>query len=535
MSVRKILLFILFVLALLAMIGYFFPKEGMRLGSVKLNFRSTSDLFAPQKQPTTAPDPEEQLAMMAESFLKEKLEALADSIDYYEQFFRESPVRIHFPANDPSILDGFFATLDSCRAQNRVVRVLHYGDSQIEQDRLSATLRDGLQKIAGGMGVGLIPAVQPIPSRTLRQDYEGNIRRYLLYGPSGLRAPHRRYGPMAAVCEVDNYAYLIVNALKRQDSDISNHFTRIRLLLGNNSADFKATIELKDRYETRKISEAGLDLKVISWELNRPENSFSMFLNGTAEIYGILLDGNSGVAVDNIPMRGSSGNLFTGIDSRLLHAAYQAMDVQLFLLEFGGNRMPSIRSQEDIDSYVNVIGRQIRYLKTLVPGAQVLFIGPADMSCSVDGVMQTYPLLEELIEGLKKVVLENGAAFWDLYQVMGGRNSMINWVNTQPPLAAPDYIHFTLKGADKIADLLNENIALCYTNYKFRNKHNLNDSSRLKLSSIELGYSDYAEEFEQLIRENLSPGDSLPEDLDSESVLNEFLELLHKNTERKQE
>jgi lysophospholipase L1-like esterase len=534
MSVRKILFFILFVLALLVMIGFFFPKGGIHLGTVGLHFFSTRDLFIPAKKQVTAPDPEDQLALMAKSFLKEKLEALADSVEFYEQFFRASPVRIHFPGNNPAMLDRFFETLDSCQTQHRVVRVLHYGDSQIEQDRLSATLRDGLQKIAGGMGVGMIPAIQTIPSRTLRQEYEGNIRRYLLYGPSGLRAAHRRYGPMAAVCEVDDYAYLIANALKRQDSDISNHFTKIRLLLGNNSADFKATLELKDKYDTKIIKEEGLDFKVITWELNRPENNFSLFLNGSAEIYGILLDGDAGVAVDNIPMRGSSGNLFTGIDSRLLHAAYRAMDVQLFMLEFGGNRMPSIHSQEDIDKYVQSIGRQIRYLKTLVPGAEVLFIGPADMSCSIDGEMQSYPLLEEMIEALKKVVLENDAAFWDLYQVMGGRNSMINWVNSQPPLAAPDHIHFTLKGADKIADLLNENIALCYTYYQFRNKHNLNDSNRLELSNIELGYSDYAEEFEQFIREKLSPGDSLPEDIDSEAVLNEFLELLHNNTEKQE-
>ncbi len=532
MSVRKILFFILFVLALLALIGFFFPKEGIRLGSVNFKFRSTRDLIVPSKKQIKALDPEEQLALMAESFIQEKQEALSDSMDFYKRFFSESPVRIHFPDNDPAMLDLFFETLDSCQSQNRVVRVLHYGDSQIEQDRLSATLRDGLQKIAGGMGVGMIPAIQTIPSRTLKQKCEGNANRYLLYGPLGLRAPHNRYGPMAAVCEVDDYAYLIVNALKRQDSDISNHFTKIRLLVGNNSADFKATLELKDKYDTKTIKEAGLDFKMITWDLDRPENNFSLFLNGSAEIYGILLDGPSGVAVDNIPLRGSSGNLFTGIDSRLLHTAYRAMDVQLFMLEFGGNRMPSINSQEDIDNYVDAIGRQIRYLKTLVPGAEVLFIGPADMSCSIDGEMQTYPLLEELIEGLKKVVLENDAAFWDLYQVMGGRNSMINWVNTQPPMAAPDYIHFTLKGADKIADLLNENISLCYSYYQFRHKQNQNDSSRVELSNMERINLDYAEEFEQLIREKLEASDSLPEDLDSEAVLNEFLELQHENIKK---
>jgi lysophospholipase L1-like esterase len=530
MSVRRILCFILVVMAMLALIGLFFPKEGIQLGTVGLKFRSPRDVFVLSGEQVRAPDPEEQLAAMAESFLREKLEALSDSMDYYERFFKESPARIHFPNDDPGMLDLFFETLDSCRIQKRVVRVLHYGDSQIEQDRLSATLRDGLQKMAGGMGVGMIPAIQTIPSRTLRQEFEGNGKRYVLYGPSSLRAPHKRYGPMAAVCEVEDYAYLSVNALKRQNSDLSNQFTNIRLLLGNNSAGFKATLEIKDKYDTKTVEEAGLDLKVISWELDHPENKFSLFLDGSAEIYALLLDGAYGVAVDNIPMRGSSGNVFTGIDGRLLHAAYRAMDVQLFLLEFGGNRVPSIYSREGINNYSKAIGRQIRYLKTLVPGAQVIFIGPADMSCLVDGKMQSYPLLEEFIEGLKKAVLENGAAFWDMFQVMGGQNSMINWVNARPPLAAPDYIHFTKKGADKIAELLSENMALCYSYYQFRKKHNPNDSTRLGLSSLEWVYSDYAEEFEQVIREKLASADSLSEESDNEAILNDFLELLNKNT-----
>jgi hypothetical protein len=141
-------------MAMLALIGFFFPKEGIQLGTVSLQFRSTRDVFVLSGEQVRAPDPEEQLAAMAESFLKEKLEVLSDSMDYYERFFKESPVRIHFPNDDPAMLDLFFETLDSCRVQKRVVRVLHYGDSQIEQDRLSATLRDGLQKNCRRYGSG---------------------------------------------------------------------------------------------------------------------------------------------------------------------------------------------------------------------------------------------------------------------------------------------------------------------------------------------------------------------------------------------
>ena len=36
---------------------------------------------------------------------------------------------------------------------------------------------------------------------------------------------------------------------------------------------------------------------------------------------------------------------------------------------------------------------------------------------------------------------------------MGGRNSMVSWVEADPPLAASDYTHFSPQGARKVGEL----------------------------------------------------------------------------------
>jgi lysophospholipase L1-like esterase len=41
---------------------------------------------------------------------------------------------------------------------------------------------------------------------------------------------------------------------------------------------------------------------------------------------------------------------------------------------------------------------------------------------------------------------------------MGGENSMASWVTADPPLAAPDYVHFSPKGARTVAELLMKSI-----------------------------------------------------------------------------
>ncbi len=56
-----------------------------------------------------------------------------------------------------------------------------------------------------------------------------------------------------------------------------------------------------------------------------------------------------------------------------------------------------------------------------------------------------------------------------MYEVMGGKNSMPKWVNAEPKLAAKDYIHFTPKGAKKIAEEFYSKLIGLYDEYKYPN------------------------------------------------------------------
>ena len=82
--------------------------------------------------------------------------------------------------------------------------------------------------------------------------------------------------------------------------------------------------------------------------------------------------------------------------------------------------------------------------------------------------MQTYPHLPDVIDILRETAHKCGVAYWDLYSVMGGRNSMVKWVRSTPPLAGADYIHFTHRGADRTGDFLSESLMLYYDYYDAR-------------------------------------------------------------------
>jgi len=115
--------------------------------------------------------------------------------------------------------------------------------------------------------------------------------------------------------------------------------------------------------------------------------------------------------------------------------------------------VPSIHSKKKAKEYGNWFESQIRLLKRLNPYASIIIIGPSDMSVEVDGKLQTRKYLEEVRDALKEAAFNTDSGFWDLYEVMGGRNSMISWVEADPPLAANDYTHFAPGGAKKLSKL----------------------------------------------------------------------------------
>src|SRR5690554_7240391 len=73
-------------------------------------------------------------------------------------------------------------------------------------------------------------------------------------------------------------------------------------------------------------------------------------------ILGYSLEGNGGLQVDNIAMRGSSGTFFGKIDQGLAKRIYDEQNVELFIMQFGGNAVPYLKDTAAVE-------RASRYFK----------------------------------------------------------------------------------------------------------------------------------------------------------------------------
>lgn len=471
MKARSVLSFLLLSILGLALLGAFFPANGITIAGKTLRFVSPASVIALDSATLAQLKLEEQTKNLHNLHLKNK----SDSLRVFKEFAKNSPSRIYYPQNNPSYFYSLFQALDSSQNNNVIIRIAHYGDSQLEMDRISDVFRAKMQETFGGNGTGILPAIQAIPTRTVTQYASGNLSRHAINDSTRIGVRHRRYGMMGMFTSLNGSASVNFK-ISKSAYEKTKTFTSVKLLVRNNGGPFFARLnaETSDGKD-KKIDSLSTGIRVLEWNFSTPQTKGTLNLQGNADIYGISLEGNRGVVVDNIALRGSSGDFYVSLDSLTFVSSLKKMNTRLILLQFGGNAMPVIRNQNRVDFYAKSMSKQILFIKKSCPNTQIMFIGPSDMSQKLNGKLQTRPFLPELNEALKKTALENGIAYWDLYNTMGGKDSMVKWVKAKPSLASSDYTHFTQKGANTVGEMLYTSL---YNDYQiFKLDHQL---SKLK-------------------------------------------------------
>ena len=451
------------VFAVLALVALSFPREGVKIGQTELRFPSIEEALT--REPLEAVG--EPALSYEDSVKMEELKSLKDTLAHYKEVFVGDAGQFYFPNDNVAFFDKVFDEMSRARANKRIIRILHYGDSQIEMDRLSANLREYFQTLFGGGGPGMLPAIQTIPSAVVSQRATGDLTAYAAYGDAGERTSSGNYGIMAKNYHMASSAVVNIYASKHHAArEKVKHFSSVKLLINDRNGKFKAQIQAKGNERKYVLESPGKGVQLLQCQLDTESTALTLRMSGNSDIYGIMVDDGYGVNVDNFPLRGCSGTIFTRIKDTLLQRCYELSDVGIILLQFGGNSVPSLYNEASIKKFKDATSDQIRYIRTLYPKAVVVYIGPSDMSTRKGGSLRTYPCLPDLITALKEAAHENGAAYWDLYAAMGGENSMIQWVKSG--LAGPDYVHFTPKGAEIMGDIMAKSFEEVYNFYQMR-------------------------------------------------------------------
>ena len=499
MKPKYILSFLLFVFSVLLLLSFIFPKEGIKItDSFTIQFPTIDELLNIEE--TEVVDISEIIKknQVPENNTKSNLKSvkLSDSSTvFYENKELVNPNQVsrklEFPSNNKLVLNRFFTELHNLRSNGKLIRILHYGDSQIEADRMTSYIRYKLQGQFGGSGPGLVPAVQPFNYQSpVNIELSETWQRFPGFGRRDTTVKHNRYGALISysrfspiikikddsldinndrrINETTDYsAWLKINHSKHSFSNVKK-YNKCRIFYGYNSKPVDLNIYAGENLLSENVLSPADYLQVKGWQFNSTPAYLKMEFTGkdSPEIYALALDGNRGIAVDNIPLRGSSGTVFSNNDTKLLGAIYRNLNVKLVILQFGGNITPFIK--EDYKWYENSFYRQLAKIKRLIPGVSIIVIGPADMSKKEKDQYVSYPNIGMIRDALKKATFKADCAFWDMYEAMGGNNSMPSWVFSEPPLAEKDFTHFTVKGSRIIAQMFYKALMLEYG--KFNNK-----------------------------------------------------------------
>ena len=468
MKAYKVVLFLLCIALGLGLLACYFPADGIRVAGIDLRFPSLHDVLAKEEPVVEAEEPEI-VELSPEELMAQRMEALHAARDSeYMAYCTQSPTRLFM--SDITYLDPLFEALEGAR--QRPVRILHYGDSQLEGDRMTGVLRERLQDVYGGSGVGLLPAVQTIGMATATVRTTPVLQHYMYFGSSDFHAPHKRYGPLAQVAEVDTAATFVVSVHGGSTYSHCRSFSRVSVAM-KGSGEFTVRYGEHEQEMTCPYDSTYPGLRLYSATLARATSQVTIEARGQMEVYAIMADGSAGVQVDNIAMRGCSGTIFTSIERATLAPFFQQQNVALVILQFGGNSVPYLKDSKGISAYKRQLMAQINLFHRLSPQARILLIGPSDMAMAEGEEWKTYPRLPEVVDSLREAALESGAAFWDMFRAMGGRGSMVKWVNANPQLAGEDYIHFTPRGARHMSELLCKTFDFYHEYYRFR--HHLDE------------------------------------------------------------
>ncbi|MEX1132695.1 MAG: hypothetical protein WEC15_05690 [Flavobacteriales bacterium] len=484
MTPSRILLFLLVVMALLGLVGWLIPSEGLRLGdAITLHLPSPKEVLFPETQEKvdisdilTLSTDEDAAANLAKNASGTDTLGFDTLPDPTPEFVRFDPTKIppledriilHYPAEGKATLYPFFAALTKAQEGKRPMRIMHYGDSQLEGDRITSYVRNKLQVQFGGHGPGLVSVADIVPNFSVERELSDNWERFSVMGKRDSSLTHNRYGALSSFSRftpilpdsvvldsTEHTATITVRPLNRSYAR-ARSWTVCRLYYGWHRAPLTISVSRNGEHVRTETVPPGARMHIGEWRFPASSNEVTITLSGTdsPDVFGVSLEGQTGVAMDNIAARGGAGYEFGKVDQALSKSMYNDLGVKLLVLQYGGNVLPNLKNQAEVEQYGRFFGAQIARFRKMIPGVCIIVIGPSDMSIKEGENYVTRPFLEEVRDAMKENSLKNGAVFWDMYEAMGGRGSMVSWVEADPPLAATDYIHFSPAGSKKIGEL----------------------------------------------------------------------------------
>jgi lysophospholipase L1-like esterase len=373
-------------------------------------------------------------------------------------------------------LTAFYQALwrTEVREPGAVTRILHYGDSPVTADSITADVRSLLQEHFGDAGHGFVLIAKPwawyghrgvdvrgsgwhIEAASQSRAHDG------FHGVGGVSFD----GPTGATSQLvlhEDHARMEIKYLRQPGGG--------------------SLAVLADGSPVGTVETEGTEKQLAFKMFDLPAGARDIDLiveRGPVRMFGVSFEKNgSGVIYNSLGLNG--GQVMTVVrffEKAQWAAALQHEQPDLVVVNYGTNE--SLYADYIERYYPGELREVIRRIKTAVPKASLLVMSPMDRGeRNALGQIITAPALPRLVEIQRQIAAETGCAFFNTFQAMGGEGTMARWYESQPRLVSADFMHPLPAGAKKVGVLLDQALEAGFRQFKARQEEQLAEHAPAK-------------------------------------------------------
>lgn len=343
-------------------------------------------------------------------------------------------------------LEHFLQALNGLKSGTRKkVRIAYFGDSMIEGDLITADLRDSLQILFGGAGVGFVPITSVVAGfrTTITHTFSKDWKDY----------SYKEMPPADIALGISGHTFIPGEASWARYTPVGKRgldkFDEVSLLYGP-AAGGNVSI---NNVSYSLTGNAPVNQLLLKQDSSQNGVTIKWAGGSRSPFYGVSFETENGVYVDNFSFRGISGVELGKLSRNVLEKMQTEHPYDLVVLHYGANILwkPELT---DYSWYERPMKKVLDSLRSDLPNTSFLVITTADKSYKKGGNWITAPGVTALLKTQHGLAKEHGTAYWNLYAAMGGDGSMTRWVEGDTVLANKDYTHFNRQGAARVGALL---------------------------------------------------------------------------------
>jgi lysophospholipase L1-like esterase len=341
-------------------------------------------------------------------------------------------------------LPALMSKLDQLKKTGKgKVRIAWLGDSFIEGDQLTKTVRQRLQAYFGGSGVGFVPVTSVTVDgfrSTISQKWSGdwveeNFKNKETSAPLFLSG---------RVYHAGNGSMVVKDLTLGKDS---TQRLEKSLICGHVAGQFSVTAN----GVARQVSAPGRFNRIVLDSSTGHSIELSV-ANNAVPVYGISMEPKNGVVVDNFSFRGISGEELGRLDTTFLQAVQQTNSYDLVVLEYGVNVLYR-PDNTDFKWHQRNMMKVLAKLRAAMPGVEFLIISTSDRGFRYGEVAKSAVGIDNLVKTQAELAYTNGMAFFNMFASMGGAGTIVRWADSTPVLAGHDYVHPNGRGAEILGNI----------------------------------------------------------------------------------